>query len=75
MTFKEISASLDSALQDLDKKKTDLDTANAAANRAMKDYSDAMAKAQDLRQQLVSALEETMPPMPDNVRIGIPRVA
>ena len=75
MTFKEISAALDAALLDLEAKKKSLDKANAAANKALTDYRDAMAQAQELRLQLTSALEQVMPPMPDNVRVSGHKVA
>jgi len=72
-TFKEVSDSLSTALQDLNNKKVALDEANTAANKAQNDYNDAMNKAQSLRQQLTDSLEDVMPPMPDNVRVGTPR--
>lgn len=75
MTFSEISSILDSALQDLSVKKLGLDSATKAAIQAQQDYDNAMAKAQSLRQQLTSSLEEVMPPIQSNVRINRPSAA
>ncbi len=70
MTFQETSAALDVALKELESKKKALDAASAKINQAQADYASAMAKAQDLRMQLVNALEQVMPPMPTNVRVS-----
>jgi len=75
MTFKEISAQLDLELADLDSKKKAMDAANAKAQQAVVNYQNALAKTQELRQSLISALEEVMPPMPTNVRVSGGRVA
>jgi hypothetical protein len=75
VTFKEISASLDLALQGIQSKKTVLDTANLAASKASDDYMTAVNNAQDLRQQLYNSIEVNLGPFNSNVKVFSPKTA
>jgi len=74
-TFKEISASLDSVLQDIQSKKVVLDAANLAASKASSDYTIAVNSAQDLRQQLYNSMEINLGPFNNNVKVFSPKTA
>jgi len=74
-TFKEISAVLDSAIQDISQKKIASDAASKTAEIAYREYQDAMNKAQSLRQQLTDSLEESLGAAHSNVRVMSPKTA
>jgi F0F1-type ATP synthase membrane subunit b/b' len=69
MDFKQLSDALDSAIKDIDAKKSKADDLNKQATQASNDLELARSKAQDLRNQMVDMLNTKFGyQAPSNVR-------